>query len=879
MKNIAICATIAAALGLATTAPAEVYGFMTGPAKNTSLFADNNSCWTNSAGVAAGSLASSDILHFHSGSSCSLQANSTFGGEFHFGAENGSGSTAVIRLIGYTLTLSDLLWHNGTFQIYNGSKVGILDGSATLDNPSATHTLGMIANSGGALIVQSDLTCSDSSLAVKIDTSKNANSYIVIAGDNSAYLGYFNQQSHTAPLIVAHVNALGSPSVSRTDALSINVANAVFSVLNGVTPNAARGIEINKDGFNICATNYTMLTRAADYADCSEFELPMPISGSYGFTKTGPGTVTLSGDYTAGDIVVESGTLVIAATASFPANQKISVASGAALYVHQALSGFDIDQPAGATVERILDPLEVAYDDSTHMVTTLSRNAGFQIPDGVKQPIALSSAISLPLHTSLRLEVLSVASGAAELSADDFIDETPKMFDLPKTSFEVTTDGADVQHVYLNVSPVVVSVANFTNAGNDSLNISSENWSDSDVAKLGYDYLVTNQIARIPATSFSGDSLTIANAAESGNPMNLYTRGNGALNAVIYAGACGVNIEQNTKNGGGCFTISGNLYIAGDYDDSGYVRFTSKYCPTSYTDAEWISYGSYWHRLSANLSGEGPLMLYAANSTTATKGNPQLYGDNSAYKGKIYVTYSGKNQYLADGVGVAVTFNSANALGGALDTFKYDSLTLDKYSTLRPATSIDFSTVNRGIYGSGPFGFDVTNGITFKVGVPVKMDDIMFKHGEGDLILGGAISYGASSTKMCYVREGGIGALNDAAVAGLDVVFSNGTKIVIAPEATLVNGFTGVSFEPADAATKVNVGFADDFATSSVGDYFRAVIATVPTSAGDLSSHFVLEKIRGLTGIVETESVTIGETPCTRYSAKYTLSATTIIMR
>ena len=206
-------------------------------------------------------------------------------------------------------------------------------------------------------------------------------------------------------------------------------------------------------------------------------------------------------------------------------------------------------------------------------------------------------------------------------------------------------------------------------------------------------------------------------------------------------------------------------------------------------------------------------------------------------------------------------------MGGDLNTFKFDSLTLDNYSVLRPAASIDFSTENRGMYGSGPFGFDVTNGITFKVGVPVKMDDIMFKHGEGDLILCGAISYGGSSTKTCYVREGGIGALSDEAIAGLNVVFTNGTKIVVSPDATLVNGFTGISFEPADAT--VSVGVASSFCELAGREKFTVAIATVPATEGDLSSRFKLELPRGYIGTIVIEGVVVDEVPCTRYSAEY----------
>ena len=854
MKNITISATLAAVLGLATMVQAEEYWLKENITSGNPF--TTYSSWTNSLGEAASSFGASDILHIPSGFAISLSANSTVNATLHSGSAGGT-SSADIQLKQRTLTLFDLRWHDAVFRVNRGSSVGVLAGSATLDNPSGTHTLGGIASSGGALILQSDLTCSDSSLAIKIDTHTNPNSYIVIAGDNSAYQGYFDQRTHTSPLIVAHANALGSPSVAQTDALSINVANAVFSVLNGVTPNAARGIDINKSGFHICATNYTMLSAASAYADCSEFELPMPITGSCGFTKTGPGTVTLSGAYTAGDIAVENGTLDIAATASFPAGQNISVAAGASLVVHQSLSGFNIS--GEGTWEQVLDPLVVEYDDSTHTATAIARGSSYEIPAGVKQPISLSEPVALPLHVApAQQEVLTVAAGAADLSADDFVDATEKTYGLPKTSFTVEKDGAGVQHVYLTIRPVVVSLITFQHTV--GINGNADTWSNASAAQPGFDYLITNAVNGIKNVAFAGDSLTIANA-------DVYSRDHSTIStATIYPGN---TLRQNDSSGGGRWTITGNICIAGEYGGSKYLTFQARYA------------GGY-HRLLANLSGAGSLKLVGAGVDAGIVGgyplgSPQLYGDNSAYHGKMYVTYSDNNR--TEHNGTPFGFNSAAALGGALDTFQYDSLELDRYSMMRPATSIDFSTVNRGIYGSGPFGFDVTNGITFKVGVPVKMDDIMFKHGEGDLILGGAISYGASSTKTCYVREGGIGALNDAAVAGLDIVFSNGTKIVIAPEATLVNGFTGVSFEPADAATKVNVGFADDFATSSVGDYFRAVIATVPTSAGDLSSHFVLEKIRGLTGIVETESVTIGETPCTRYSAKYTLSATTIIMR
>ena len=424
----------------------------------------------------------------------------------------------------------------------------------------------------------------------------------------------------------------------------------------------------------------------------------------------------------------------------------------------------------------------------------------------------------------------------------------------------VEKDGSGVQHVFLTIRPVVVSVAAFNNS-RIGMNGDETTWSNNEAAQEGFDYLITNLVNEIGNFNFNGDSLTIAGSED------VHSRENSTISsATIYPGKL---IRQNRSTGGGSWTITGNICIAGEYDDSKYLTFQARY------------EGGY-HRLLANLSGAGPLKLVGAGVDAGIVGghplgSPQLYGDNSAYLGRMYVTYSDNNR--TEYSGTPFGFNSAAALGGALDTFQYDSLELDRYSMMRPATSMTFATENRGIYGSGPFGFDVTNGVTFRVGVPVRMDDDMFKHGGGDLLLGGAISFGENSSKTCYVREGGIGALADAAVAGLDVVFSNATKIVVSPDAALADGFTGsLSFEPADAATTVAVSVDDGFSPSGDGPV-TAVIATVPTSAGDLSSRFVPSKLPGLTGKVETESVTVEGTPCTRYTVKFVPAATMILFR
>ena len=810
--------------------------------------------WVDSNNVAPASISSDDVLHIDGGktlilASSALTSDLTYNGVLHIGAENGA-TAATIRFQ-KGMTFGDLRWNSAVLHVYTANKMLEVSGRAIVDNPLATHkaTFTATKNRYGGLFLNANLqSSSDFNGSILMDTTSTMpeQTLFVVGGNNANYYGKFNLSMPDFAFVLAHANALGSPSASCADALSVEVANAILSVTNGVTPNAARGITIDASGFRIRATTYDFSDAAATpYEDCSAFELPMPITGTYGFTKDGEGTVTLSGAYTAGDIVVSNGTLRIESSATFPAGQKISVASGAALYAVKSPSGFVVDAEPGAVVRFGLDPITIPYDDTTHTATAVTRDSSYQIPSGTVQEIALSEPVKLPLHVApLRQEVLTVAAGAADLSADDFVDATEKTYGLPKTSFTVEKDGDGVQHVYLTIRPVVVSKANFDN----TLNGTSSTWSNDAAAHEGFDYLITNTVSNAGNEEFAGDSLTVCNEY-------IYTRANACkiTKATIYA----PTLIQQGRTGRNP-DISGDIRIAGSFDDTSYVTFSEKYNSGEF------------HRLSATLTGEGPLKV--TGYTTGENIFAQIYGNNSAYKGRIYVTNNGSpDEYT----GTQLGFNSTNALGGALDTFKYNALTLDKFSRLCPTTSMEFSTQNRGIYGSGPFGFDVTNGITFKVGVPVKMDNIMFKHGEGDLILGGAISYGGSSTKTCYVREGGIGALNDAAVAGLDVVFSNATKIVLSSDATLVNGFTGnLSFPPADAT--VSVVLASDFTPPANGEAFTVAIATVPTSEGDLSSRFALEGgLRGYTGTIVTESV--GDN--TRYSARYTHNGMIIIFR
>lgn len=860
VREMLLASCLAAAIALPAAA-GEYWLATQASIANTNPFTP--SFWTDAGGVpASDAFTASDTLHVE-GKSLSMFSSRTFNGALHIGAEDGT-SGATINVRQNTLTAGDLRWHRGEVTHNYGGRHGTIAGTMLLDNSSSDHNIGTFSNSAKSGIrITAAMSCEDSGVVLTVASRALAGGMLALAGNNAGYIGKISQKTATTPFILASANALGNPEVPRADALSIDVANAVLSIYDNIRLNDARGIMVNYSGLRVRATTYD--NYLGTYNNCTAFELPMPISGSYGFTKDGTGTVTLSGAYTAGAITVADGTLEIAATASFPAGQSITVNAGASLFVHQSLSAFSITAEDGATVERVIDPIIADYDPVTTNAAAVVRPSSFDVPAGYVQPLALSSAITLPFHETLRLEVLTVAAGAADLSAEDFEDSTPKTYGLPNTSIEVVKDGDGIQHVFIVAKPVVKSVAAFPTESNSmTLNGKASLWSDGNAVHTGADYLIVHSVACMGDAEFRGDSLTVAND-------HVYVRRDARTTKTTFYP--GIEIRQNDSTGGGNWTVRGSFAIAGEFDSTSYLTFKN-----------YFKGGSY-HGLSAALSGEGPLRITASNIGNYLSGDGtfvRLYGDNSAYRGRFIVSNdSSPDEYS----GTQLWINSTNALGGALDEFKYDAITLAKYSQIHPTTSMTLKTANRGFYGSGPFGFDVPDGVTLTVKEPIRAAGAMYKHGAGNLLLGGEISYGADGTGSSgtlYVREGGIGALNDAAVAGLDVVFSNGTQIVVSPDAALVNGFTGTLSVLPNLATggdgKVVVSPADGFVMPE-SEVFDCAICTAPSASGDLSPLFTPVGPKGFGATLEKQNVELDGVPCVRYSVTYQRVATFIYIR
>ena len=870
-KTIAKTVLMAAVALGAFAARAETY-YLSQNANTISPFTSANigSYWTNSVGVAPvyGQVsASEDVFWVDGGWGIGVYNETVFPGKtLHFGSADGS-QTGTLHLRNVKFTANDVRWHAGRiYQNYGGVTTPVY-GNFYLDCPSKNHRIEPNAGSTGIILdFACSFICDDTTMVLTIiSSSKMATDNLVIfRGDSSAYDGKISCQITPAPFVIGSANALGNPSAPRADALSVDLANAVVTALKGVTPNAVRGIAIKKSGVKFRAakidTYNNAKTAVRTTTDCSDYELPMPISGSYDFTKDGEGTVTLSGAYTAGAIVVEEGTLRIAATATLPAAHPVTVKSGATLRLCQAPENFALTVEAGANVV-----LEAAYDATAKVTTPVALTAAYAVPAG-GQSIALSEAVALPQHDALNLEVLTIAAGAADVTADDFTDVSPKTYGLPKTTVTVEKDAGGVQHVYLSARPVVKSIKIFyTPEGSGynyyKINGAPELWSDNRAAHEGADYLLVHHVNSLSNVEFDGDSLTISIPVGS---TTLHVRETTALlRATLYPPTI---IRPNY--GGRSFNVYGDWTIAGAFDDAApYATFCARYVEGGY-----LSFRGALH-------GEGPLKLTAESVGKMSLKNgvnqTRLYGDNSDYTGRLYVTHEGSptNEY----VGTQFGFNSAAALGGAPGTFRANAITIDKYSMMCPSTNVTFDTANRGISGTGPYGFNVPTGVTFAVKVPIYQNNTMYKTGAGTLALGGAMTFGTNN--LCRVREGGLTALSDVAVAGLDCTFADGTSIVLSPDSTAASGFRNVTVEDAagGAAGKVNV--VPLLPEGGIDGTITLPICTVAATAPDLTDNLNLVYVKGYKSRLLRQDVTVEGVACVRYSVQCAHEGFMVIFR
>ena len=801
--------------------------------------ASSASTWTNQNGTAATSFAKTDTLVVSYGVTCTWTVDSlSFPAEsLRIGEEDGSASAVFYHNAG-TLKGAKLDWNNGTIKSKCTSKSFIEPWRVTVKGsengtehlwcyymkPSGSTSYNIAWGVSGAFTGDAN-----QEVVLKLVSSGCASDPVgsiqqfPFSGDSVNWLGKFTV-SDCANYVLGHANAAGSPDVPRADAITLG-AHARFAVASGVTPNSARGIKITGEDVRFLAQTFPK-----GLADCTDYTLNMPISGDCGFSKKGPGRVVIGGAYSAGAIVVDEGTLEILGTATIQTGTEITVKAGATLVSHISLSELDIDAEEGAAVRRVVDPIVVPFDVPTTSATAVNLSSDVFTYTNVVS-FLLSEAMPLPQHGTNEFRIMTYA-GSNQLSADMFTDITEKTYGLPRTSISIVAENG-VQSVRLKTYPVVMSVADI-NSSTLGINGAAETWSDGLAPHPGADYVLTNDYVSYTASSsasFNGDSLTIAGYIDTKAADTRLVLSSGEPVTIWPPMDLSQDISQ-TYSSKQNLVVSGKICISGTYGDENAFTFN-----TIYYDSSRIKGNNRGHVfLSADLTGSGTLALTASRQA----GLSGLTGDNSGYTGRI-VAHSGlKNDTLSSGLRIWV--NEVDNFGGMLDEFRFDAFTLKDKAFLYPENDVSLVTdMNRGFYVSNA-GVECKEGVTFTCAWPIRLDGKFSKIGDGTLKIAGPISYGADgtgTTGTMEVRSGRLSVLSDAAVAGLSVVFSNGTSFAVG--CGLSTGLTvAPSVLPADGT--VDLSIDEDTLPGQSQASISATVATLPSGSDDIRPLFALPR-------------------------------------
>ena len=197
--------------------------------------------------------------------------------------------------------------------------------------------------------------------------------------------------------------------------------------------------------------------------------------------------------------------------------------------------------------------------------------------------------------------------------------------------------------------------------------------------------------------------------------------------------------------------------------------------------------------LSGNLTGSGLVELRGdtASSTKILGPNWRIEGNNSSFKGKFVFKISeamSGGETFATGVEIL----SANALGGARDSFTPDAVEIKSWNGLVTVDSdITLNAANCGILMRTNSFFEVPANRVLTVAEQIRLTGGFFKKGAGTLALTGGFTFGSDGTAAAdgknsalAVKEGVLRVTQASDLASLDVSMANGTTLELSGTTT-----------------------------------------------------------------------------------------------
>ena len=757
----------------------------------------------------------------------------------------------------YTVTINDFRWWNGMW-----------DNFTDKDHPGTTCIAGKmhIKHEAGSedshtiyggvptrsFTISADIDSdSDAATLVWLDTTgsltemdKGAYVRLTLSGDNSGYRGSFVNDESFGILVLDSATAIGDPSAVNPAAIVL-ATDAAIAISGNFDQAVTRGIRLKGD------RAYFM-----SWPDsCSDFTVKYPISKAADATGKvivrGGGRVTFDCAYSAGDVDVQAGTLVLGANLTLPKGTKIHVCDGACLVQSRLLDDVEVAVDDGGAVALKVSPGEPLEMDA-ETFAALPRNADGRIG------ISLTSPIAIPFSETNTIPVLKITG--AVVSPEMFIDMSAKTYDLPTTWFTTTSEAGAVT-VNLVARPVIQKLGD-SSSGNDLGGAAG--WSDRLAPHPGADYYAkdvsdnymrTGGGSNIGKFDFPGETLTMVTKwirdyaqyltfrelrLHGGTGISCWTGGGSSNRGRSFAGR--IRVEESA-------TDANPAFICFDSDTT-------------------------WGAIETTLSGRGSLYIYGGTKA----GLPvDFHADSIGFTGHLLL----KSEY-SDTAGMTLAVTNGSVFGAAPAAATADAVRMEAKSADHPecicvtaTEDVTVDTANRGwTIVSGALG--AAEGKTLRFCPPsLTVVANLVKTGLGTLAMG-CVTEAAGAT--LGVREGYLMPLTDGCCSAFDeIIFADGTGIALdasLADADLIGrGLVAKGVTVADGGKlKVELRNWKGATASSIG--VKRAILTVPAGTPDLTSSIELV---GRCAFKELTSETVGME--TTYYATYSRSGLMVVVQ
>ena len=217
--------------------------------------------------------------------------------------------------------------------------------------------------------------------------------------------------------------------------------------------------------------------------------------------------------------------------------------------------------------------------------------------------------------------------------------------------------------------------------------------------------------------------------------------------------------------------------------------------------------------LDGNLYGTGLVKIYGrARQANDVRGFFHFTGDNSHYAGKIRATLSvdpgGTYPRWSGNRFTSLYVSDARSLGGPLEEFAYDALTLENMSELITSNSVAFTDASRGLYLKWIAQFTTPGDTTLTLRQPVTFNASAYKNGTGTLEMGGDLKFvdsdgdltdtppESATNRTLFVTGGILKPIAARSLDGIDIIFSN--------RVSQLDVGLAVDIEPSDLDLKTN---------------------------------------------------------------------------